>query len=426
MALPDPSEIVQKLIEKINNSRFFTISLGLHVLLILVFGGTVMYQAVQEPPDFEGEGGGFVAQGEVSAPVPQQAAPPQQTNFTVTAPTTQSNPMTAITTMSAQPLDFTMQSVIAPPVTTPTVMDAATVAPQAMATSPQGMSGADAAAIGAFTQGWGKGKGTGSGTGIRQREFEFVAFLARYEGGNWNSTVVVRNNEVIRGSLPNLLYYISQVSANRIKTNERNVKVLRLDSEELFTAKPPFIFLTGTRDFKLSDKEVENLRKYVRMGGAIWGDSSVPGQRSRFDIAFRREMKRVIPDVDKDFEPLPANHPIYSRGYFPEIKEPPPGLNFYQEPIYALKIFDEVAIIYTANDYGDMLQIGLTADGKVDLGRDRRGQPVATNLSIWENRNVYMNNVSEESVKKSYEFGINVVVHLLTRWEDKVRSAPRL
>lgn len=426
MALPDPSALLQKLIDKINSSRFFTISLGLHILLIIVFGGTVMYQAIQEPPDFEGEGGGFVAQGEASTqPQPTQTMP-QQTNFTVTAPTTQSSPTTAITAMTATPLDFTMQSVIAPPITAPTTVDAAAVAPAPAPVTAGGMTGADAAAISAFTQGWGKGKGSGSGTGVRQREFEFIAFLARYEGGNWNSTVQVRNNEVVRGSLPNLLYYMSKVSANKIKTNERNVKVIRLDSDELFTAKPPFIFMTGTRDFKLTEKEVENLRKYVRMGGAIWGDSSVPGLRSRFDIAFKREMKRVIPDVDKDFEPLPPNHSIYSKGYFPEIKETPPGLNFYKEPVYALKIFDEVAIIYTANDYGDMLQIGLTPDGKVDLGRDKTGNYVATNVSIWENRNVYMNNVTEESVKRTYEFGINVVVHLLTRWEDKVRSAPRL
>lgn len=426
MALPDPSQIVQRLIDKINQSRFFTVSLGLHILLIVIFGGTVLYQAVQEPPDFEGEGGGFVAAGEAqSAPQPQQVAP-TQTNFTVTAPTHQSNPMQAITAATAAPLDFTMQSVIAPPVTAPTTIDAAAVAPQAMPTTGAGMTAADAAAIGEFSGNWGSGRGSGTGTGIRQREFEFVAFLARYEGGNWNSTVQVRNNEVVRGSLPNLLYYISKVSNNRIKTNERNVKVIRLDSDELFSAKPPFIFLTGTRDFTLTEKEVENLRKYVRMGGAIWGDSSVPGQRSRFDIAFRREMRRVIPDRDQDWEPLPANHAIYQRGYFPEIKEPPPGLNYYKEPVYALRIFGEVAIIYTANDYGDMWQIGLTADGKVDLGRDRSGQPVATNLSIWDNRNVYMNNVTEESVRRTYEFGINVVTHLLTRWEDKVRSAPRL
>ena len=426
MALPDPSALAKKLIDKINNSRFFTVSLGLHILLILIFGGTVMYQAIQEPPDFEGEGGGFVAQGEaVSAPQPTQMQP-QPTNFTVTAPTTQSNPTTAITAMTATPLDFTMQSVIAPPITAPTTMDAASVAPAPAPSMGSGMTGADAAAIGSFTQGWGKGKGSGTGTGVRKREFEFVAFLARYEGGNWNSTVQVRNNEVTSGSLPNLLYYISKVSANKIKTNERNVKVIRLDSDELFTAKPPFIFLTGSRDFKLSEKEVENLRKYVRMGGAIWGDSSVPGLRSRFDIAFKREMKRVIPDVDKNFEALPPNHPIYTKGYFPEVNTVPPGLNYYAEPVYALKIFDEVAIIYTANDYGDMLQIGLTPDGKIDLGRNASGTYIFTNVSIWQNRDIYMNNISEESVKRSYEFAINVVVHLLTRWENKVRSAPRL
>jgi hypothetical protein len=426
MALPDPNALVQRLIDKINNSRFFTISLGLHILLILVFGGTVMYQAVQEPPDFEGEGSGFVAAGEaVSAPQPTQMQP-QQTNFTVTAPTTQSNPTTAITAMTATPLDFTMQSVIAPPVVAPTTVDAAAVAPAPAQVTGSGMTGADAAAIGAFSEGWGKGKVSGSGTGVRKREFEFIAFLARYEGGNWNSTVQVRNDQVVRGSLPNLLYYMSKVSANKIKTNERNVKVIKLDSDELFTAKPPFIFMTGTRDFKLTEKEVENLRKYVRMGGAIWGDSSVPGQRSRFDIAFRREMKRVIPDVDKNFEPLPPNHPLFTKAYFPEITQAPPGLNFYAEPVYALKIFDEVAIIYTANDYGDMMQIGLTPDNQIDLGRDASGNYVATNLSIWQNRDIYMNNLTEESVQRSYEFGINLVVHLLTRWEDKVKSAPRL
>jgi len=426
MALPDPNALIQRLIDKINNSRFFTISLGLHILLILIFGGTVMYQAVQEPPDFEGEGSGFVAAGEaVAAPQPTQIQP-QQTNFTVTAPTTQSNPTTAITAMTATPLDFTMQSVIAPPVVAPTTVDAAAVAPAPAQVTGSGMTGADAAAIGAFKQGWGKGKGTGSGTGVRQREFEFIAFLARYDGGNWNSTVQVRNDQVIRGSLPNLLYYMSKVSANKIKTNERNVKIIKLDSDELFTTKPPFIFMTGTRDFKLTEKEVENLRKYVRMGGAIWGDSSVPGQRSRFDIAFRREMKRVIPDVDKDFEPLPPNHPLFTKAYFPEIKQAPPGLNFYAEPVYALKIFDEVAIIYTANDYGDMMQIGLTPDNQIDLGRNASGDYVATNMTIWQNRDIYMNNLTEESVQRSYEFGINLVVHLLTRWDDKVKSAPRL
>ena len=61
-----------------------------------------------------------------------------------------------------------------------------------------------------------------------------------------------------------------------------------------------------------------------------------------------------------------------------------------------------------------------------DLGRGRSGNWVATNPVIWENRAAYLNNVTEDSVRQSYEFGINVVVHLLTRWEKKLKSPTML
>ncbi len=138
--------------------------------------------------------------------------------------------------------------------------------------------------------------------------------------------------------------------------------------------KPPFVFFTGHRDFKLTDKEVENLQKYLQLGGCVWGDSSLPGNRSRFDIAFRREMKRVLPDQDIAWETLPPDHPIYTQTYFPEIKAVPRGMNFYQEPVYALKHFGEVAVIYTANDYGDMWQIGLNEQGQYDTAQGRAQQ----------------------------------------------------
>lgn len=425
----DPQRIMQSLLDRLNRSRFLSISVILHILIVAVFGGTVLFQVIQEPPDFEGESGGFVSGGDAAAP--PQAAPVQQTetNFTVTAPTTQSNPMSAITTTSSQALDFTMPQITTPTITPTQTLDAQTVAPAAPTIGAGQMTAGEAAAIAGFTGGWtgGKGRGTGSGTGVRQREFEFIAYLGRYKGGNWNSTVAIEGGKIVRGSLPNLLYMMTLWSNDKIKTNERNVEAIPLDSEEIFTKKPPFIFMTGTRDFKLTDKEVENLRKYIRLGGCIWGDSSVPGRNSRFDIAFRREMKRIIGDVDKDWEELPDSHPIFQRAYFPEIRTVPPGLNFYQEPVYALKIYDEIAILYTANDYGDMWQIGLTKDGKIDMGRDARGREIATNTNLWNYRDVYLGNLTPESVAESYKFGINVVVHLLTRWEDKVsRAGPRL
>jgi hypothetical protein len=288
-----------------------------------------------------------------------------------------------------------------------------------------GMSTAVAPQIKDFTGGWGKGKGAGTGT--RSREFEFTAYIGQYNGGNWNSTVrVVQGNKIETGSLPNLLYLMSAWSKDKIKTNYQNVRPIKLDSDEIFSVKPPFIFLTGTKDFKLSDREVENLQKYVRMGGCIWGDSSLPGLRSRFDIAFRREMKRVIPDVDKNFEPLPPNHPVYTEGYFADIKEVPPGLNYYKEPVFAIKVYGEIAILYTANDYGDMWQIGLTQDGQIDLRKSADDKYVAINSDLYDRRDVYLRNLEPAALSTCFKFGTNVVIHLLTRWESKVRTAPTL
>ena len=418
---------LQKLLDKFSNSRDFTISFALHAIFIGLFGGTVLYQAVQEPPDFEGETGGFVQPSEEAALPPAQQAPPQETTFNVATvpPPASSSQINAITTTAVNPLNFTMNPIIAAPITTPTAPAQAAVAPPTASIASDGMSTATAAQIKAFTGDWGKGRGTGSGT--RSREFEFTAYIGQYNGGNWSSTVrIAQGNKIETGSLPNLLYLMSAWSKDKIKTNYKSVEAIKLDSDQIFSVKPPFIFLTGSRDFKLSEKEVENLQKYVRMGGCIWGDSSLPGLRSRFDIAFRREMKRVIPDVDKNFEPLPSNHPIYTEGYFADVKEVPPGLNFYKEPVFAMKIYGEIAILYTANDYGDMWQIGLNQQGQIDLRKNSDDKYVAINPDIYERRDVYLRNIEPAALSTCFKFGTNIVIHLLTRWESKVRTAPTL
>ena len=414
----DLPPFLQKIVDKFSNSRDFTISFALHVILILIFGGTVLFQAAQEPPDFEGGDGSFVQADEqaVKPPTPTIQTPPVN-QVQITPPPTST--LTAITTTAVNPLSFEMNPTVVPVMTAPVTPTPTTPQP-----SSSNMDAATAAQIASFT-GWGK-KG-GPGTGIKEREFEFTAYIGQYSGGNWNSTISVVQNKIDTGSLPNLLFLMDAWSRNKIKTNYKSVKAIKLDSDEIFAIKPPFIFLTGTRDFKLTEKEVSTLQKYVRMGGCIWGDSSLPGLRSRFDIAFRREMKRVIPDVDKDFEPLPLTHPIFTQNlYFPEIKEQPPGLNFYKEPVFALKIYGEIAILYTANDYGDMWQVGLNQKGEIDTRRNARGQYVAINPTIYSNRDVYLRNISAPAITNTFKFGTNVVLHLLTRWENKTKTASSL
>ncbi|MEO6055188.1 MAG: hypothetical protein ABIP97_14365, partial [Chthoniobacterales bacterium] len=75
---------------------------------------------------------------------------------------------------------------------------------------------------------------------IHTAKFNFTVFVGQYSGGNWNSTARVDKGHVIGGSIPNLLYYLDKVTANRIQGNQQNVRVISLGSEELFTEKPPF------------------------------------------------------------------------------------------------------------------------------------------------------------------------------------------
>ena len=434
MGTPEKNTLLDRLVDKFNNSRFFTISFALHVLLIVIFGGTVLFEAMQEPPDFEGGEGGFLAGGEEAAAPPSAAqVQPQETTFTVTTPTVQNTTLAAITTTGQNPLNFSMDAVITPSaMLKPSAPAAAAVAAPAAAAGAAGMSSAVAGQIREFTGGW--GKGTGSGTGTRQREFDFTAFIAKYNGGNWDSVFRVRDN-IPQGALPNLLEFMSKESRDKIKTNYNKIEPIPLDSDRIFAAKPPFIFFTGSKDFQLTEKEVANLQKYVRLGGAIWGDSSVPGRGSPFDIAFRREMKRVMPDKDKDFEALSPDDPMFRRApYFPEVKQQPPGLNYYEEPVYVMRYFGEIAIIYTANNYGDMWEFGIKQKGprewELNNDRNEKGERVALNWDLYLSNGLYIHNVDPRppirGLLDTYKFGTNMVLHLLTRWEDKLRSAPRL
>lgn len=415
-------------------SRFFTVSVLLHVILVLVFGTKKLYDSYSDPSDFTGDGGdGFMQEVAVQAP-PQDTQPTQPTpTLTVPVATPTSPSMEAITTMAPTPTNFVIPSIV-PSVSAPT-QDLAKLPQTQLPTQSVNtqITAAQAAAIREFAQ-WNKsaGKGGGRGGTAKEREWEFTVYLGKYGDpsdpsrmGDWASTNWVRDNKIVGGSLSNLLYYMNNMSRGRIKANPEAVPLDLSDANAINAKRPPFILLTGHRDFVLTEKEVANLREYIRRGGCIWGDSSLPGRRSRFDIAFRREMRRIISDADKDWEPLPLTHALYTKNpYYPEIKEPPPGLNHYQEPVYALKYLDEVAIIYTANDYNDMWQIGLDDKGQPDFGKDEKGQFIAMNSQIWQNRNVFYRNIDNASLEKAYKFGTNIVTHLLSRWEDRIPSAP--
>jgi hypothetical protein len=426
MASIPHNDALRAFIYRLSRSRFFTISVALHFLLVLTAGSVVLVRNVTQKPEFEDVGGSLVAP-EASAPAPEpvQVLQQQPTEVSVaTAPSTLPS-LSAITTTSLTPSSFALPSApITPQTDTARTITTLTSTATANAPTPtfSGMTPTIAKGMKGFTQAWKAQGDSGSGVG-KDRRFKFTAYVAKYSGGDWDATIRVENGKITQGSLPNLLYCMRRWSSNKIEAAAEAVP-LDIASDQLFAIKPPFIFFTGHKDFKLTDKEVENLTKYLNLGGAIWGDSSLPGKRSRFDIAFRREMKRVLPDEDKQWEALPPDHAIFTKAYFPEIRTVPPGINYYQEPVYALKIFGEIAVLYTANDYGDMWQMGLNEKGEIDTSRDAKLNYVAINRQLYLLRDLYYRNLEVKAINDSYRFGTNIILHLLTRWEDKLRNVP--
>jgi len=414
---------------RLAKAQAFTVSALIHIVMLILLGGTVLLQSQEEAPDFSAEGGGLVNADENQAATPPESPQLEQSELTPSTTTSApslSSPTTLTALTSTAPSTFAMN---ASPTVTPTLKITQDNAKPMSAPPPStrgSLSKAMAGKIAGFTAGWSRG-GQGMGMPLKSREFFFTAYLAKYQGGDWDSTVWFRDGkpEISGGSLPNMLYLIEKLSKGKIRAEPQPVP-LDLSSEEIYEKKPPFIFFTGHRDFKLTDKEVANLAEYLRNGGCIWGDSSVPGQRSRFDIAFRREMLRLVPPGEQ-WGSLPPNHPIYAQNYFPDITKPPPGVNYYDEPVYALIGYGgSIAILYTANDYGDMWQFGLDDEMKFDLTRDEKRRMVATNEEMWHRRGLYFRNIDQKTVLDTYKFGTNIVTHLLTRWEDKVRNAPKI
>jgi hypothetical protein len=80
----------------------------------------------------------------------------------------------------------------------------------------------------------------------------------------------------------------------------------KLDTEAIFDS--PFTVISGEGTFRFSEKERENLRRYLLCGGFLLAS---PGcSDSAWDTAFRNQLKALIPEAQ--LTKLPMTHPVFS------------------------------------------------------------------------------------------------------------------
>lgn len=268
-------------------------------------------------------------------------------------------------------------------------------------------------------------KGTGTDRVGRQVQAEFVCYVANVQSLN-SRVILFDENRQEQGPLRNLIRVMNSWSQGRIQAKVE-ARPIDMASAELLEKMPPFVYFFGSRDFTLTSKEVENIRRYLISGGCVWGDSGLAGSRSRFDIAFRREMKRVIPDHDKPFEVLSSNHPVFGgeKAFF-QLKGVPAGMNFRQESIEAIKIDGEIAVLYSPNNYTDLMRVAYKnpvkfAQNEIEISRQNQNPDgFYTPVNFYQQRETYFRNFDVEGSESAFQFSVNVIIHLLTRFEERV------
>ncbi len=146
----------------------------------------------------------------------------------------------------------------------------------------------------------------------------------------------------------NLLKYVGKNSTMEVQFKRANVDLRKVDA-----FKYPFLYMTGHKDFHFTKEEIVALRSYLRNGGLLLVDSCCG--RLAFDKAFRREIKRVLPD--KDLQPLPLTHPIYSSrahiqavNYTDMVRQARPNLTAPQ--LEGISLGGVVCVVYSKYDLG--------------------------------------------------------------------------
>ncbi|MEJ2635350.1 MAG: DUF4159 domain-containing protein, partial [Calditrichia bacterium] len=117
-----------------------------------------------------------------------------------------------------------------------------------------------------------------------------VARIKYGGGGDWYGN---------RTTFVNLFRYAREKT--NMLTADREVSV-EVTDKDFF--KYPIIYMAGHGNIKFSEDEIARLRTYLTSGGFLWADDDYG-----MDPSFRREMKRVFPDLE--WVELPYSHPIY-------------------------------------------------------------------------------------------------------------------
>lgn len=99
--------------------------------------------------------------------------------------------------------------------------------------------------------------------------------------------------------------FLSTVQQKTSIATERRFKFVKMGTDDLFSF--PFVVMTGEGDFTLSQRERDNLKKYLANGGFLLASAGCSNKD--WDNAFRREMKKIMPE--NPIKGVASTHPLF-------------------------------------------------------------------------------------------------------------------
>ena len=147
------------------------------------------------------------------------------------------------------------------------------------------------------------------GVGVRLRRLPLTALLWIVVAGSASAAVPFAVGQVHYGgggdwysSAASITNWLGEVRARVGIRTETEPRIVRLSDRDLY--RTPFIYMNGHGDVRLSDAEVEGLRRYLTLGGFVFVNDDYG-----LDQSFRRELAKVFPE--SPIVPLASEHPIY-------------------------------------------------------------------------------------------------------------------
>ena len=172
---------------------------------------------------------------------------------------------------------------------------------------------------------------------------EFVFARLRYDSGDWDY-----NPKVAANVLDSVVQYTS------IPVYPEEI-VITADSAELLSF--PFLFMTGHKLVRFSDKERQGLVRFVETGGLLFSDDCNHDIDGLYAKSFEDEMRRAFPG-NPSLPKIPNNHRLY-RSFF-AFDGPPQtshelngwGDDMVHDHLRGIERAGRLGVIYSNKDYG--------------------------------------------------------------------------